>query len=121
MSNTTDEGSLILQLTAALKKNFLCHVVMLHLVQTRTHTHTQKKKKEEKKKKRETTNINQLLPTYLFYPPSLPKSGIIQIPIATFQQKQKVINSLFYMCQLRVFFAYSHITYRSSHTFQKFS
>ncbi len=50
MSNTADDGSLILQLTAAFLKNFLCHVVMLHLVQTRTHTHT---------KKRETTNINQ--------------------------------------------------------------
>ncbi len=51
MSNTADDSSLILQLTAAFFKNFLCHVVMLHLVQTQTHTHTQKKKKEKKKKR----------------------------------------------------------------------
>ncbi len=52
MSNTADDSSLILQLTAAFFLNFLCHVVMLHLVQTQTHTpHTQKKKREKKKER----------------------------------------------------------------------
>ncbi len=51
MSNTADDSSLILQLTAAFFKNFLCHVVMLHLVQKQTHTHTHKKKREKKKER----------------------------------------------------------------------